>query len=128
MDKIVLDSSALIALIKNEPGAEGVEKILGQIVMSSVNVSEVVGVLLDGEMSLSNVQDCILPLISSIIPFDEEQAFKTASLKKITKSKGLSLGDRACLALGITLQSPVYTADKVWKEVVLPGIQIHLIR
>lgn len=128
VSKIVLDSSALIALIKNEPGAEEVEKVLGQIVMSSVNVSEVVGILLEGDMSYSNIQECTLPLISSIIDFDQEQAFKTASLKKITKSKGLSLGDRACLSLGMILQAPIYTADKIWKELDLPDLEIHLIR
>ena len=68
------------------------------------------------------------PFISSLVPFDEEQALKTADLKKITKSKGLSLGDRACLALGMTLKAPIYTADKIWKDLNLKDIEIRLIR
>lgn len=128
MNKAILDASALLALIKNESGADKVEPLLGFIVMSSINVSEAAAILLESEMSSQEVQDCLLPLISVIMPFDEEQAFQAADLKKQTKKQGLSLGDRACIALGIKMQLPVYTADRIWQEVSLDTVEIRLIR
>ena len=67
-------------------------------------------------------------IISSIIPFDLDQAAEVARLNKLVKHKGLSLGDRACLALGIKLQAPIYTADKVWSELDIDKADIKLIR
>ncbi len=128
MNKIVLDASALLALVKNEPGSDKVESLLGRIVMSSVNVSETAAILLQSDMSVQEVQDCLLPLISEIVPFDEEQAFETADLRKQTKSQVLSLGDRACIALGLKLNLAVYTADKTWQDLKLDVLEIKLIR
>ena len=68
------------------------------------------------------------PFIESILDFDVKQAFKAAELKALTKDKGLSLGDRACIALGIQLKLPIYTADRIWKELELPQVEIILIR
>ncbi|AIL13931.1 hypothetical protein IM40_11420 (plasmid) [Candidatus Paracaedimonas acanthamoebae] len=125
---VILDSSALLALLKNEPGADIVESLLGKIIMSSINLSEVATVLLNSEMTLQECQDTVLPFISAIVPYDEEFALLTADLRKKTKSYGLSLGDRACIALGQKLQLPIYTADKIWKELQLDNIDIRLIR
>lgn len=128
MNKVVLDASALLALIKNETGGDIVENLLGSIVMSSVNISEVASILLDSSMALEECKDVIEPFIDSIISFDSELSFATASLKKLTKHTGLSLGDRACIALGIFLDLPVYTADKAWAELKIPNLKINLIR
>lgn len=128
MNKVILDASALLALVKEETGADQVEKILGSIVMSCVNVSEVATILFNKEMSIQDFKDSILPLISTIVPFNQEQALITASLQKKTKFKGLSLGDRACIALGIHLQAPIYTADKIWADLALEHADIRLIR
>lgn len=125
---IVLDASALLALLKNEPGADIVESLLGNIVMSSLNVSEVATVLLDSDMTIKECQDSMLPFISTIIHFDEELAFLAADLKKKTKAYGLSLGDRACLVLGQKMNLPVYTADKIWSKLQLDNVEIKLIR
>lgn len=127
MTKVILDASALLALIRNETGANVVEGVLGHICMSSVNVAEVASILLDSEMTSQECQDCVLPFISALVPFDEEQAFYAAELKKRTKNKGLSLGDKACLALGLASKLPVYTADHIWGELNI-GVQIKLIR
>ena len=116
MNKVVLDASALLALIKNESGAKVVEELLGNIIMSSVNVTGVAGILLDSDMSLEEAQEAIEPFIDSIVSFDLEYSMACASLKKITKHLGLSLGDRACIALGIKLGVPIYTADKIWAK------------
>jgi PIN domain nuclease of toxin-antitoxin system len=128
MNKVVLDASALLALIKDEPGGNVVVRLLGNIVMSSVNVSEVASTLLDSAMSLEECRDVIEPFVDSIIPFDAEQSFTIACLKKSTKHKGLSLGDRACIGLGLLLDLPVYTADKIWAELKIPNVKINLIR
>lgn len=128
MSKVVLDASALLALIKNETGGNIIENLLGNIVMSSVNVSEVASILLDSSMSLEECKDVIEPFVDSIISFDSELSFVAASLKKLTKHKGLSLGDRACIALGIKLKAPIYTADKVWAELNIDKADIKLIR
>ncbi len=128
MSKVVLDSSALLALIKNEPGAQTIEKLLGNVVMSSVNVAEVAAILLDSDMTQEECKYSIEPFIDSLVEFDSELAFVTASLKKLTKNKGLSLGDRACIALGIKLGIPIYTADKAWLECNILNAKIILIR
>ncbi len=128
MNKVILDSSALIALINNETGADVVEPLLGGIVMSALNVSEVAGILMDLGMSNEECKNNIEPYIDVIVPLDAQQSFDIAFLKKSTKHKGLSIGDRACIALGIKMQLPIYTADKVWAELDLEGAEIILIR
>jgi len=128
MSKVVLDASALLALIKNEQGAEIVEELLGNIVMSSVNVSEVASILLDSKMSVTEAREAIEPFIDSIVPFDLEQSINCASLGKISKHLGLSLGDKACITLGIKLGVPIYTADKIWQEFKSKEVNIKLIR
>lgn len=127
MNKVILDASALIAFIKNEPGADIVEKLVGNIIMSGVNLSEVAATLLDSEMSLQECQDCIEPFVEQVLPFGKEEAFATAVLKKTTKHKGLSQGDRACIALGLSTGYPIYTADKAWVQLDL-NCMINLIR
>ena len=128
MSKVIIDASALLALLKNEPGADKVESLLGKIIMSSINVSETASILLESEMTTQEVQECLSPLISEIVPFDEEQAFLAANLRKNTKKQGLSLGDRACISLGIKMNLPVYTADKIWQDLLLDNLEIKLIR
>ena len=128
MSKIVLASSALIALLKNESGSDRVESLLGQIVMSSVTVSETATVLLELGMSNREGQECLFPLISLIVPFDEEQAFYAATLSRQTKRMRLSFEDRACLALGMKMKVPVYTANKTWKNLPLETPTIKFIR
>tara|TARA_B100001765_G_C19403871_1_gene293538 strand:+ start:399 stop:689 length:291 start_codon:yes stop_codon:yes gene_type:complete len=96
--------------------------------MSSVNVSEVAAMIFTSDMSPQTCQDIIYPFLSAIIPFDEKQSFLTAALRRQTKAYGLSLGDRACIALGQQLNLPIYTADKIWKNIQLENIDIRLIR
>jgi PIN domain nuclease of toxin-antitoxin system len=127
MNEVILDSSALLALIKKEPGAEIVEKLIGNVIMSSINLSEVAATLLDSDMSVEECQECIEPFIEKIIAFGKEESFSTAALKKLTKHKGLSQGDRACISLGLSTGYPIYTADKVWAQLDLNCI-INLIR
>jgi len=130
VSKVVLDASALLALINNEKGAEKVEPLIGNIIMSSVNVSEVAGKIYDllGSNTEEQCKLSIEPFIHSIIDFDQDLCYSAAALKSYTQHKGLSLGDRACIATGLYLGLPVYTADKIWGELNIKTLQLELIR
>jgi ribonuclease VapC len=130
-NKIVVDTSAVIALINREEGFEVVEKYIGNAVISSVNFSEVITVmnreLFKTEEERAEGLKLIKNTFSHIVEFDTEQAIIAASFDSTTKKYGLSLGDRACLALAKHQKLPALTADKVWKELDL-GIKVKLIR
>lgn len=125
--RIVLDASALIAAIFEEKGSEEVEPYLPHAIMSTVNLAEVSSYMIERGIDSNDVSKMLKDLGIDLIPYDETQAFLTAKLRTKTKSKGLSLGDRACLALAITKNIPVLTADKAWKGLEI-GIAIQLIR
>ena len=93
--------------------------------MSSISVSEVAESLLNSEMTLQECQEAILPFISIIIPFDEEQAFLGVEIKKQTRDFNLSLEERACLALAQKMKLPLYTANKDWENLKLENLQIR---
>jgi PIN domain nuclease of toxin-antitoxin system len=114
VSRVIYDSSTLLALINNEPGSSVVEKYLSSSTMSSVNVSEVVKVLLSKGMPLKSITEILSELIVQIIPFTEKQAYLCGTLFNDTKEFGLSLGDRACIGLGLMEKAPILTADKAW--------------
>lgn len=125
--RVVLDASALLALINQEPGSEKVAAVISTACMSSVNVAEVVSKLMDKGFSEVEIWEIFEALKVLIIPFDEEQGFIAGLLRANTKSLGLSLGDRACLSLAIQQKLSVLTADRVWAGLLL-GLNIQMIR
>jgi PIN domain nuclease of toxin-antitoxin system len=127
MSRIVLDASAVLAVINREPGSEKLTPaLLSEAVASTVNLAEVHSKLVSrGWTSGEAWEDASSPL-RDVAPFDQEQARIVGDLVPQTESLGLSLGDCACLALGIVLNAPVYTADKSWKKLKL-GLAIHVI-
>ncbi len=130
MNKVVLDASALLALINNEKGADKIEPLIGNIIMCSVNVTEVAGKVFD-ILGNDNEEQCKLsiePFIHSIVNFDKSLCYSSALLRSSTKHKGLSLGDRACIATALQLKLPVYTADRIWGDLDIPNLQLKLIR
>jgi len=127
-NKVVLDASALLALIQNEKGADVVKPLLKRAVMSTINVTEVLAALQRVEIQPKDAIVSISDVIQELIPFDVEQAQCVAELQPYVRHKGLSLGDRACIALGLKLQAPIYTADKIWGELQLDNITINIIR
>ncbi|MDX1948878.1 MAG: type II toxin-antitoxin system VapC family toxin [Rickettsiales bacterium] len=127
MKKFVLDASALIASIYQEKGHDIVDEYLSSAVISVVNLTEVVAYLIKQENNIQEIQGLIKDLNLEIIDFDEVQAFKCAELIKKTSKFGLSLGDRACISLGISKKLPILTADKIWKNLDLEA-KIILIR
>lgn len=128
MNNIVLDASALLALIQNERGGEIIKPLLSYTVMSTVNITEVLTALKRTNIDTAETLTLITDFIAVIIPFDLEQAKYAAELQAYTRHKGLSLGDRACIALGVKLNTTIYTADKIWAELKIKDANIKLIR
>jgi PIN domain nuclease of toxin-antitoxin system len=124
--RIVLDASALLALLGEEPGAEMVASHLNHACMSAVNYCEVLTILNEKGMPDNLAKEMLADLIE-VIPFNEHLATVTANLRKPTKAYDLSLGDRACIALGIHLATTVLTADKAWAKLSIQT-EIKLIR
>lgn len=123
----VLDASALLALLHSEPGGEIVEDLLAAAVISSVNWSEVVQKALDRQADPEGMRQDIEALGLAILPFTTELAERTARLRQPTQHLGLSLGDRACLALAAELGLPAVTTDRVWKDLEV-DVEIRAIR
>lgn len=128
MNKAVIDASALLAFLKGEKRALNVlEEVLPGALISSVNFCEVATILGSLGMPEEKIEEAVEETVSEIIPFDTSQAMLAAKLRDLTKPYGLSLGDRACLALGLVYKLPVYTADRIWKEIKI-DMSIELIR
>ena len=126
-NEVVLDASAVLALLKREPGAERVRAVLDRAILGAVNVAEVQSKLVDLGLNRDAAEARIRFLGLIIVAFSEKQAIEAGSLIAETRSLGLSLGDRACLALAIERKAIVYTTDRVWKNLNL-GIEIEVIR
>jgi ribonuclease VapC len=128
MIRIVLDASAILAVINAEPGAEKLTpELLSGAVGSTVNLAEVQTKLVSrGWTSEQAWEDATSP-VREVLSFDERQSRIAGDLVTQTRYLGLSLGDRACLALGVALKVPVYTAEKAWKGLKV-GVRVYVIR
>ncbi|MDQ4135694.1 MAG: type II toxin-antitoxin system VapC family toxin [Pseudomonadota bacterium] len=127
MTVAVLDTSALVALMLKEPGAEVVAAHLDGAIISTVNLAEVGAKMVERGATLDLVETEVRAADIAVIPFEEAHALETARLRPATRNYGLSLGDRACLALAGLTQGFVLTSDREWTEVGLP-LDIRLIR
>ena len=128
MSRVVLDASALLAVLNNEPGAALLTpELLSQAASSTVSLAEVHGKLVSQGGDPDEAWEDTLSPIREAVPFTSEHARIAGALVAHTRALGLSLGDRACLALGLTLKAPVYTADRSWKTLRL-GVRVHVIR
>lgn len=117
MIKNVLDASAVLAVLNGEPGEDKVVPLLAESAISSVNLTEVGAKLLGAGMDEASAQIAVSVLgIGEVVDFNEKLAWKAAWLRPLTKQFGLSLGDRACLALAIHLNVPAVTAEKQWSK------------
>lgn len=123
----VLDASALLAYLQREPGYERVSAALVRgAAASAVNLSEVYAKVIHWALPLEEVADRLTALGLESVDFTEDDARTAGSLYPKLKSLGLSLADRACLALGMRLGVPVMTADRAWRQVT--GIQVEFLR
>lgn len=116
-NRVVLDASALLALIKNEPGATLVAAALPDSMMSTVNYAEVLGKLSDDGWPHDVAANAVRSLGFEVVDFNVAQAEAAGRLRSVSRQAGLSLGDRACLALGLASGLAVLTADAAWVRI-----------
>jgi len=114
---VVLDGSALLVLLNREPGTEQVAEALPGAIISAINLAEVIGKLTEAGMPEETLREALDGLNLEVVPFDEADAYAVGSLRAPTRRAGLSLGDRACLALAAKLDRPALTTDRAWKRV-----------
>jgi PIN domain nuclease of toxin-antitoxin system len=123
----VLDSSAVLAVLFDEPGGASVTDLFSGGLLSAVNLAEILTKLKQGGWETGFAWSRILNMGFEVCPYESEQARLTSELIDQTRPFGLSLGDRACLALAMQRKATVYTTDQVWKKLDL-GIEIEVIR
>jgi ribonuclease VapC len=123
----VLDASALLAMLHAEPGGEEVQRLLLTSSISSVNWSEVVQKSLERGVEVEGMRQDLEVLGLQIVPFSAAQAERAAFLRALTRHLGLSLGDRACLALAAELRLPALTTDRNWADLTL-DVEIRVTR
>ena len=125
--EVVLDASALLAALHGEPGGGQVEPHIEQSVISTVNWAEVVQRSLALGVTIEGLREDLEAVGLAISPFTAEDAETAAKLWPQTRSMGLSLGDRACLALALRLGLPTLTTDQAWREVAV-GVDVRVVR
>jgi PIN domain nuclease of toxin-antitoxin system len=117
MKHVIADTSAIIAYLNFEPGAEEVRKNLARIRLTMVNLAEIVAVISRQKVSRSWIEDRVFRVFPELLPFDCEQAYLCGTLEAITRPRGISLGDRACLAAGMLHGWSVLTTESKWTEI-----------
>lgn len=127
MSSYVLDASALLALLNEEPGKERVEQALTSCVIGAVNYCEAIGKLIEAGVPEDEAKRSVDLLGLTVISFDTNLALIAASLRPATKKYGLSLGDRCCLAVALHLKAIALTAERAWPKLKI-GADIELIR
>jgi PIN domain nuclease of toxin-antitoxin system len=125
-ESAVLDSSAVLALLFGEPGAERVKQTLPGALLSAVNFAEIVTKLCERGMPQDQARLAIEAIGVEVVDFGIDQACVTGELRNRTRSAGLSLGDRACLALAQQQNLPAITADTAWAQI--PELNVVIIR
>ena len=129
MPRIVLDASAVLAVILEEPGADVVvEALRSGAAMSTVNVAEVAARLHQDGWSDAEVALVFDSLGIEVLPFDLESALLSGRLRTATREFGLGLGDRACLASALVEGCPVLTSDRSWQELDVADVDVRCIR
>jgi len=123
----VLDASAVLAVIQEEPGAERIEAHLDTGCISAVNLAEIVGKLQDRGLGDNEIDELIALLDLDTRIMDREGAVFMGKLRQSTKVAGLSLGDRACLSLAHSLGATAITMDRAWKDLEI-GVAIEVAR
>ncbi len=125
--RCVLDASAVLAYLQRESGHQRVRSALAEgAAISAVNLAEAYAKVVERGLLAEEVGSRLHVLGLEVIPFAEDDARNSAALHSKTRAVGLSLGDRACLALGRRLGLPVLTADRAWGRVA--GIKIEILR
>jgi PIN domain nuclease of toxin-antitoxin system len=124
----VLDASAVLAVLNREPGNEQVVAVLPAALLGTVNLAEVISKLCERGVPADAAMEAVQCLGLDIVPHSREQALRAGELRPLTKAFGLSLGDRACLALGRERRAAVITAERRWDARVEAAADVHIHR
>lgn len=125
--RYVMDASAVLAVFFREPGAANLYDLMSGAAIGAVNISEVVAKLQERGISNAEIDQSIEELGLQVVPFDFDQAIHAGKLRAVTRSAGLSLGDRACLALAAAEGATAITMDRHWATLDL-SVPIRVVR
>lgn len=128
MASVVFDASAILALLRDEPGADVVAQHVGDGMISAVNFQEVVKELLRRGIPIEASLDLLDGLHLDVRSHGREEAISAAAIYPATRAYGSGLGDRSCMALAIAEGLPAITADQAWAKVEVAGLKIQLVR
>ncbi|HEX5394095.1 MAG TPA: type II toxin-antitoxin system VapC family toxin [Rhodocyclaceae bacterium] len=131
MSAYVLDTSALLAYLYEEPGGTRVEALLTgeSCVIGAVNLTEFVSKCADAGMQRADIESIAQSFNAQVVPMDEKLAYLAGLQRPATRPLGLSLGDRACLALAQSLGAVAVTADRPWLDLAAAlGVEVECIR
>ena len=123
----VLDASALLCVMLGEPGADAVAALMSDAIIGAVNLSEVVAKLQERGVPNAVIDESLDELGLMIIPFDTDHALRAGKLRVVTRGSGLSLGDRACLALAMATGGMAITTDRAWAGLGLE-VRVQVVR
>jgi PIN domain nuclease of toxin-antitoxin system len=127
MPDVVVDASAIIAVIKGEAGAQRAAESAQGARMSALNYCEIVGWLAERGSTAIDVESVIAPFNLTVEDFSRARALAAGLLTAKTKGRNISLADRACIALAVELGLPAMTGDRIWRDLGL-DVDIELIR
>ena len=128
MTDVVLDASAVLAMLREEPGGDIVAQHIGRATISAVNLQEVAKEMHREGASPETARAVLDELGLDVHPHDREAAYAAAALCEQTKQYGRGPGDRSCMALGLQLGVPVLTTDRKWRNVVVEGLRLEHMR
>ncbi|MEL6436805.1 MAG: type II toxin-antitoxin system VapC family toxin [Pseudomonadota bacterium] len=125
---MILDASAMLVLLYDEPGSHRVQEVLHQASISAANYCEVLSKLVQKGVPPSDAENILASFDLDIVPVDGAVAALAGVLFADTKAFGLSLGDRICLATAALTKRAALTADRVWSKVEHDGLVVEVIR
>lgn len=128
MASVVFDASAILALLRNEPGADTVAQYAGDGLISAVNLQEVIKELLRRGIPIQASLELLDALHLDVRAHGRAEAAASAALYPVTSQYGSGLGDRTCMALAIAEDLPALTADKAWAKVQVAGLKVQFVR
>lgn len=126
-NKVLFDTSALLALINKEPGYEQLESLLASSCISAVSLSEVVVELRKIGVPIAEIEEIVNEVIPEVIPFTHQMGFLSGSLASTAEELGLSCADRACIATGIINNMVIYTTNQTWQKLQMKNLHVLVI-